>query len=80
MILLSCQVIAYKVNTVSYNALNFKPLYDFSANPSKAAWGGLEKKGTQLKIPSYEIGMLFTTKEEVTNFTLRFVAGIIDGI
>jgi len=31
----------------------------FSANLSKAAWGALEKKGVQLKIRSYEIGVLF---------------------
>lgn len=30
-----------------------------SANLSKAAWGCLEKKATQLKIRSYEIGVLF---------------------
>ncbi|XP_064403592.1 tyrosyl-DNA phosphodiesterase 1-like isoform X2 [Halichondria panicea] len=30
-----------------------------SANLSKAAWGCFEKKGTQLKIRSYEIGVLF---------------------
>ncbi|XP_065882346.1 tyrosyl-DNA phosphodiesterase 1-like [Dysidea avara] len=35
-----------------------------SANLSKAAWGGLEKKGTQLKIRSYEIGVLFTPENE----------------
>jgi tyrosyl-DNA phosphodiesterase-1 len=29
-----------------------------SANLSKAAWGVLEKKGTQLRIRSYEIGVL----------------------
>jgi len=37
-----------------------------SANLSKAAWGGLEKKGTQLKIRSYEIGVLFTPENEVS--------------
>lgn len=31
----------------------------FSANLSKAAWGALEKKGSQLAIRSYEIGVLF---------------------
>jgi len=30
-----------------------------SANLSKAAWGALEKKGAQLMIRSYEIGVLF---------------------
>ena len=30
-----------------------------SANLSKAAWGGLEKKGTQLALRSYELGVLF---------------------
>lgn len=29
-----------------------------SANLSKAAWGALEKKGTQLTIRSYELGVL----------------------
>ncbi|KAK3595941.1 hypothetical protein CHS0354_032452 [Potamilus streckersoni] len=33
-----------------------------SANLSKAAWGALEKKGTQLMIRSYEIGVLFLPK------------------
>ncbi|KAJ8309162.1 hypothetical protein KUTeg_014036 [Tegillarca granosa] len=33
-----------------------------SANLSKAAWGGLEKNGSQLMIRSYEIGVLFTPK------------------
>ncbi|KAK9862018.1 hypothetical protein WJX84_001427 [Apatococcus fuscideae] len=31
-----------------------------SHNLSKAAWGTLQKKGTQLSILSYELGMLFT--------------------
>jgi tyrosyl-DNA phosphodiesterase-1 len=31
----------------------------FSANLSKAAWGALEKKGNQLAIRSYEVGVLF---------------------
>ncbi|MXQ99786.1 hypothetical protein E5288_WYG016834 [Bos mutus] len=30
-----------------------------SANLSKAAWGALEKSGTQLMIRSYELGVLF---------------------
>ncbi|RHY99306.1 hypothetical protein DYB37_005251 [Aphanomyces astaci] len=30
-----------------------------SANFSKAAWGAVEKGGTQLKIRSYELGVLF---------------------
>ncbi|XP_045183449.2 tyrosyl-DNA phosphodiesterase 1-like [Mercenaria mercenaria] len=33
-----------------------------SANLSKAAWGALEKKGAQLMIRSYEIGVLFLPK------------------
>ncbi|XP_052269380.1 tyrosyl-DNA phosphodiesterase 1-like isoform X7 [Dreissena polymorpha] len=33
-----------------------------SANLSKAAWGALEKQGTQLMIRSYEIGVLFLPK------------------
>lgn len=34
----------------------------FSSNLSKAAWGALEKKGSQLMIRSYEIGVLFIPK------------------
>lgn len=37
----------------------------FSANLSKAAWGALEKKGVQLKIRSYEIGVLFLPSDQV---------------
>ena len=36
-----------------------------SANLSKAAWGALEKKGSQLKIRSYEIGVLFLPSDQV---------------
>lgn len=36
-----------------------------SANLSKAAWGALEKKGTQLKIRSYEIGVLYLPSDQV---------------
>lgn len=54
-------------------AHKFQALYGFSANLSKAAWGGLEKKGTQLKIRSYEIGVLFTSKDEVMNLTVHTV-------
>ncbi|XP_003390083.1 PREDICTED: tyrosyl-DNA phosphodiesterase 1-like [Amphimedon queenslandica] len=35
-----------------------------SANLSKAAWGGFEKKGTQLRIRSYEIGVLLLPDDE----------------
>ena len=41
---------------------DYKKLYWFlltSANLSKAAWGKLEKKETQIFIMSYEIGVLF---------------------
>jgi tyrosyl-DNA phosphodiesterase-1 len=40
-----------------------------SANLSKAAWGALEKKGSQLKVRSYEIGVLFlpSDHEELSN-------------
>nr|XP_003214461.1 PREDICTED: tyrosyl-DNA phosphodiesterase 1 [Anolis carolinensis] len=34
-----------------------------SANLSKAAWGAFEKKGTQLMIRSYELGVLFLPSE-----------------
>jgi tyrosyl-DNA phosphodiesterase-1 len=37
----------------------------FSANLSKAAWGVLEKKGTQLRIRSYEIGVLLLPNYQV---------------
>lgn len=57
-------VITYKVNKIEPQT-DFEYLYGHSANLSKAAWGGLEKKGTQLKIRSYEIGVLFTPKDEV---------------
>ena len=36
-----------------------------SSNLSKAAWGALEKKGSQLKIRSYEIGVLFLPTDQV---------------
>lgn len=36
-----------------------------SSNLSKAAWGALEKKGSQLKIRSYEIGVLFLPSDQV---------------
>ena len=37
-----------------------------SSNLSKAAWGALEKKGSQLKIRSYEIGVLFLPSDQVS--------------
>ena len=64
---------AYKVSTL-YLHIDFGILYALSANLSKAAWGGLEKKGTQLKIRSYEIGVLFTSKDEVRSFTVCTVS------
>lgn len=42
-------------------------LSHFSANLSKAAWGGLEKKGLQLRIRSYEIGVLFLPSQQVNS-------------
>ncbi len=44
----------------------------FSANLSKAAWGCFEKKGTQLKIRSYEIGVLFLPSDFVCLLKWRF--------
>ena len=41
----------------------------FSANLSKAAWGALEKNGTQLMIRSYEIGVLFLPQNFVSLFS-----------
>ena len=38
----------------------------FSANLSKAAWGALEKDGSQLMIRSYEIGVLFLPEDLVS--------------
>jgi tyrosyl-DNA phosphodiesterase-1 len=38
-----------------------------SCNLSKAAWGALEKKGSQLKIRSYEIGVLFLPSDQETS-------------
>ncbi|KAM7448607.1 tyrosyl-DNA phosphodiesterase 1 [Porites harrisoni] len=35
-----------------------------NANLSKAAWGTLEKNGQQLMIRSYEIGVLFLSKDQ----------------
>jgi tyrosyl-DNA phosphodiesterase-1 len=47
-----------------------------SANISKAAWGSLEKKGCQLMIRSYELGVLILpsllTDEEVTIVSQQF--------
>ena len=37
-----------------------------SANLSKAAWGALEKNGSQLMIRSYEIGVLFLPQDFVS--------------
>ncbi|PAA61315.1 hypothetical protein BOX15_Mlig021690g1 [Macrostomum lignano] len=43
-----------------------------SANLSKAAWGSLEKKGTQLAIRSYELGVLFVARQfGLPNFSLE---------
>ncbi|XP_029453634.1 tyrosyl-DNA phosphodiesterase 1 isoform X2 [Rhinatrema bivittatum] len=45
-----------------------------SANLSKAAWGSLEKNGTQLMIRSYELGVLFLPSAfdpEITTFNVK---------
>lgn len=42
-----------------------------SSNLSKAAWGALEKKGSQLMIRSYEIGVLFIPKYLVENAVFK---------
>lgn len=39
-----------------------------SANLSKAAWGALEKNGTQLMIRSYELGVLFLPSAFVSSW------------
>lgn len=44
------------------NVIIWKFSFYFSSNLSKAAWGALEKKGSQLMIRSYEIGVLFIPK------------------
>jgi len=38
-----------------------------SANLSKAAWGALEKNGSQLMIRSYELGVLFLPEQFVSD-------------
>lgn len=43
-----------------------------SANLSKAAWGALEKNGSQLMIRSYEIGVLFLPKFFVRTANIFF--------
>ena len=68
-------VTAYKVSKIELQT-NFRIFVGLSANLSKAAWGGLEKKGTQLKIRSYEIGVLFTSKDEVRSFTTYIILNI----
>lgn len=45
-----------------------------SANLSKAAWGAMEKKGAQLKIRSYEIGVLFLPTDQENSCELLNVA------
>jgi len=45
------------------------PLCFCSANLSKAAWGALEKSGTQLMIRSYELGVLFVPRLFVSSCT-----------
>jgi len=47
-------------NPSSSPSSDFAP--GFSCNLSKAAWGALEKNGTQLMIRSYELGVLFIPK------------------
>ncbi|XP_078191720.1 tyrosyl-DNA phosphodiesterase 1 isoform X1 [Callithrix jacchus] len=42
-----------------FSCLSLPSSWDYSANLSKAAWGALEKNGTQLMIRSYELGVLF---------------------
>ena len=44
-----------------------------SSNLSKAAWGQLQKQGTQLFIRSYEAGVLFLPKFIVSNNTHNFM-------
>ena len=55
----------------------------FSSNLSKAAWGALEKKGSQLMIRSYEIGVLFLpmymVRREVINQRIIFVSSYAVG-
>ena len=53
------------------------PMFSFySSNLSKAAWGAFEKKGAQLMIRSYEIGVLFLPKFFVSIPTTPFPLGI----
>ncbi|XP_063727676.1 tyrosyl-DNA phosphodiesterase 1-like isoform X2 [Symsagittifera roscoffensis] len=48
---------------ISSDNQHLKWLLLTSANLSKAAWGLLEKNGSQLMIRSYELGVLFTPQE-----------------
>jgi len=47
----------------------------YSSNLSKAAWGAFEKKGAQLMIRSYEIGVLFLPK-----FFVSIATTLIEGV
>ncbi|XP_060081210.1 tyrosyl-DNA phosphodiesterase 1-like [Ylistrum balloti] len=53
-----------------------------SANLSKAAWGAMEKKGSQLMIRSYELGVLFIPKffEKKGIFKTSSDVDSIDGV
>lgn len=48
-----------------------------SANLSKAAWGALEKNGSQLMIRSYEIGVLFLPKFFSNTDTFRPITAVV---
>ncbi|RHY49259.1 hypothetical protein DYB34_010855 [Aphanomyces astaci] len=52
-----CRISNYATIDPTTRSLDFVLLT--SANFSKAAWGAVEKGGTQLKIRSYELGVLF---------------------
>lgn len=47
--------------------------FSYSANLSKAAWGAMEKQGSQLKIRSYEIGVLFLPSSDDVISTINGV-------
>lgn len=64
--LLSLNMDGTQTFLLSSNPLLYTNFFLCSANLSKAAWGTLEKNGQQLMIRSYEIGILFLPKDQVS--------------
>lgn len=75
-------VIVYKTTyriSLVYDEMKIFKMFicmNLSANLSKAAWGALEKKGAQLMIRSYEIGVMFLPKFFVSSIPFRSVNSI----